>query len=62
MLTAKWCALGQGTPSYADPHFSMRTFLYGVELGRRLPMTAFEELLLNETRGKYDTIRYDTIR
>lgn len=26
---------------------------YGEWLGRRLPMTAFEELSLNETRGNY---------
>jgi len=51
MLIAMCCAAGKA-PSFDGEHFSGRTISYGAELGRRLPMTAFEELLLNETRGK----------
>jgi len=47
MLTAKLRAEGQEGPSSDAERLK-----YDEQLGRRLPMTAFLELVLNETSGK----------
>ena len=51
ILTASLFAVERG-PSF-DMAFSAKAArIYNDQIGRRLPMTAFQELVLNETRGK----------
>jgi len=47
-------AAGERGPAYSfdSAHQSKGWRKYDEQLGRRLPMTAFQELVLNETSGK----------
>ena len=47
----KCCILEGRHPSFGSSDSFTKQLVYGDQLGRRLPMTAFKELLLNETRG-----------
>ena len=54
MMTVKCFALGvQGGSSYDQPRSTPRIIIDANEPGRRLPMTAFVELLLNETSSEW---------
>jgi len=51
---AKFCASGEGVLKDGD----WSVMAYDDKLGQRLPMTAFEHLLLNETSGKFGGTEY----
>jgi len=47
-ITVKFCVIERGPE--VDRYFKVR---YSDKIGRRLPMSTFRELVLNETSGKY---------
>jgi len=52
VLTAKLRTGRLPGSSFDTAHMSKGWRKYNDQLGRRLPMTAFQELVLNETSGK----------